>query len=93
MKERSIKELLQLMLDNQHCFDEGLCKWASKLYPVRIITLTEFFILLNYIRDNRPSMFSSFEGFKWSFSRRYYWKPGNIVQRIKWLQYHIKKNS
>jgi hypothetical protein len=93
MKERSIKELLQLMLDNQHCFDEGLCKWASKLYPVGIITLAEFFILLNYIRANKPSMFSSFERLKWSFSRKYYWKPGNIVPRIKWLQYHIKKNS
>jgi hypothetical protein len=92
MKERSIKELLQLMLDNQHCFDEGLCKWASKLYPVGIITLAEFFILLNYIRANKPSMFSSFEGFKWRF-RKYYWKPGNIVPRIKWLLYHIKKNS
>ena len=92
MKERSIKELLQLMLDNQHCFDEGLCKWVSNLYHFEIITLTESFMLFNYIRYNRPSMFSSFEGFKWRFSRRYYWKPDNIVPRIKWLLYHIKKN-
>jgi hypothetical protein len=93
MKERSIKELLQLMLDNQHCFNGGLCKWVIKLYYFKLITFTELLVLKEYIMLNRPSMFSSFEGFKWRFSRGYYWKPDNIVPRIKWLLYHIKKNS
>jgi hypothetical protein len=92
MKERSIKELLQLMMDNQHCFDEGLCKWVSNLYHFGKITFIESFILLNYIRYNRPFIFSSFEAF-WFRITSYYWEPDNIVPRIKWLQYHIKKNS
>ena len=92
MKERSIKELLQIMLDNQHCFDDGLCKWVSNLRYFKKITLTESYILLNYIGDNRPSMFSSFEVFSFRITN-YYWNPDNIAPRIKWLQYHIKKNS
>jgi hypothetical protein len=90
MKERSIKELLQLMLDNQHWFEGGLCRWASNLLYIKIITFTEYVLLFNYIRDNRPSMFSSFEAFKWSF-KNFYWKPKAIAPRILWLKKHISK--
>lgn len=87
---RTIKELLQIMLDNKQCFCDGLCIWTRQLQVRELITDVESRILWTYIRDNRPSKYSSFE----AFSRRdsaYYWVSGNIEPRIKWIQKHISK--
>jgi hypothetical protein len=90
MKERSIKELLQLMLDNQNLFKEGLCSWNNELYWSCLITRREHDILRNYIRYNRPSIFSSIKAFV-SRNSGYYWECGDIKPRIKWLKKHINK--
>jgi hypothetical protein len=92
MKERNIKELLQLMMDNQGLFCAGLCVWTNILFYQSIISISECFILREYIKSNRPSMFSSFDAFIHSIEG-YYWKQGDIKPRIKWIQKHIKKNS
>ena len=52
MKERSIKELLQLMLDNQDCFDRGLCYWIVNLYYKGKISYSELNLLSVYIIKN-----------------------------------------
>lgn len=80
------------MLDNTDSFDMGLCYWAVIMCQTNIITVKEYFDLLDYINNNRPSKFSSIEAFKYR-NRRFYWESGNIKPRIKWLQKHIKKNS
>jgi hypothetical protein len=88
MKERSIKELLQLMLDNQDLFYDGLCFWAANLL-FKKISREEYCLLIIYIRKNAP--FShKINIFKTS---PFYWKSGDIAPRILWLKKHIKKNS
>jgi hypothetical protein len=96
--KRSIKELLELMLHNEPLFStslgEGLCAWAEGLYFSELIPESEMNFLLDYIRDNRPSQFSSWNTFK---TRRkapyYYWESGDIRPRIKWIEKHIKINK
>ena len=91
IKGRNIKELLQLMLDNKYFFKEGLCYWKNELYLYDLITKQERATLHDYIRNNRPSMFSSIDAFFHGESG-YYWKCGDVRPRIKWLKKHIKKN-
>ena len=80
---RSIKELLQLMLDNQHMFVFGLCHWVDCLFSNGLIDITEYFRLKYYIQDNRPIG----SGFP------YYWNIRDIKPRIYWINEHIKLNS
>jgi hypothetical protein len=92
-KERPIKELLQVMLDNQHLFGEGLCRWKDRLYYWNdLITKKEHDKLGVYIHENRPSKFSSIDAFL-SRDSAYYWKCDDIKPRIKWLKKHLKKNK
>ncbi len=84
---RTIKELLQLMLDNKQMFYDGLCSWKNELHFRGLITSEELSLLYKYIANNKPftlhRMFSS---------GSYYWKMKNIKPRIKWLKYHISIN-
>jgi len=89
---RSIKELLQLMLDNKYLFSTGLCNWKDELLFKNIITDYEHGGLERYIRIHRPSMFSSINAFYYR-NRMYYWTMRDIKPRIKWLEKHIKLNS
>lgn len=87
MKNRSIVELLELMLENQGLFHSGLCYWAQRLESANIISPNERYRLENYIEENRP--FFIFR----CWSGDYYWKPERIRPRIKWIIKHIKKLS
>jgi len=89
---RSIKELLQLMLYNTHQFEDGLCMWVLNMKILQYISLEEWDSLSEYIKENRPSKYSSFNAWIRS-DNQYYWTPGNIEPRIKWLKKHIKLNS
>lgn len=91
-KTRSIKELLQVMLDNQDLFKDGLCLWAISLSIGRKITITERELLSAYIKRNRPFRFSTLET-SWNCIGAYWWNCGNIKPRIKWIEKHIKLNS
>lgn len=89
---RTIKELLQIMLDRQDLFSAGLCNWVNRMYYCDIITYEERIALHGYIRENRPSKYSSIN----SFIHRnflYYWSYDDISPRIKWIKEHIKLNS
>lgn len=90
---RTIKELLQLMLDNQDKFESGLCSWRQNLrwFDEAYLTNDENELLCNYIKQNRPSKWSSMQAFLHS-DDEYYWKYGDIKPRIKWIKEHIKKN-
>lgn len=90
---RTIKELLELMLENKNLFRIGLCRWASDLHYSSVkINETEHKVLLDYIREHRPSMFSSVDAFKYR-NKNFYWPAGEWGPRIKWIKKHIKKNS
>jgi hypothetical protein len=91
---RTIKELLEVMLENKDLFNKGLCYWADKLYYRNIITASERSKLKNYIDENRPFMLSSISTMCEIIKHSgYYWKEGDIKPRIKWIQKHIKLNS
>jgi len=91
---RTTKELLELMLERQDKFRLGLCIWNQELKLCNIISSHEYSHLKNYIRNNKPSRFSSWDYFKYSFSgSRFYWEASEIKPRIKWIKKHIKKLS
>lgn len=90
---RTIKELLEIMLENKDLFKNGLCSWVVLLYSYDRISNKEYLILMEYIENNRPSIFSSLNSFLSQISNSYYWKSGDINPRIKWIQKHIKINS
>lgn len=79
---RTIKELLQLMLDNKQLFTCGLCGWNASLKDT---TPDEFYLVKNYILDNKP-----FTLHRFFINDRFYWEKGNIKPRIKWLEKHIQ---
>jgi hypothetical protein len=83
---RTIKELLQVMLDNKHLFVTGLCGWACALYmdEYEIISKAEYDELENYINSKIP---------KHKNAGDFWWKIGSINPRLKWIEKHIKLNS
>lgn len=83
---RTIKELLEVMVNNKQHFNSGLCGWCLRLRLYDIINGGEYNQLLSYIRKNRPFLTHL------NLSA-YYWKIGRLEPRIKWLKKHIKKNS
>ncbi len=89
---RSIKELLEIMLENKSYFFSGLCDLVHDLRYCGDITQEERILLINYIKYNRPSKWSSLSAFK-NRSSGYYWKRKDIKPRIKWIKKHIKLNS
>ena len=91
-QERSVKELLEVMLNNKKLFAGGLCSWVWFLYYYDVINLEEYMRLDVYIQENRPSIFSSKDAFK-HMTSLFYWKKGNIEPRIEWINKHIKKLS
>jgi hypothetical protein len=84
-EERTIKELLQLMLEHQELFRKGLCNWKAVLFHKNIITINESISLAMFIDDNRP------KNFYWLIKDNYHWKPDNIKPRIKWIKKHIAR--
>jgi hypothetical protein len=90
-KNRTIKELLQLMLDEQDLFGSGLCNWVDNIFYKSKMSFGEKEILTDYIKNNRPSMFSSIDALKCA-NTNFYWKMNNIKPRIKWINKHIQKN-
>lgn len=54
------------------------------------ITSEEEYSLQHYIDVNRPSIFSSIDAFI-HCNNVFYWTPGDIKPRIKWIKKHIKK--
>jgi hypothetical protein len=84
---RSIKQLLQVMLDNQNLFDNGLCYWVTEVYHEGLISYEERAILLKHIQNNKPS----FSFIRIFVTGGYFWKAGDIKPRIKWINKHINK--
>lgn len=89
---RTIKELLQIMLDNKDLFQRGLCGWAFRIHEHNIINNEELLELEDYIINNRPSKYSSISAFIHRDSL-FYWSYDDISPRIKWIKKHIKLNS
>lgn len=90
---RSVKELLQLMLQHKDLFETGLCYWAFELHSYGIITVKEFRSLDGYIKNNPPNYFSWTNFVSDHKSGRYFFRSGKIKPRIYWIKTHIKRLS
>lgn len=93
-KFKSMKRLLELVLkEMEESVDgkqfDGLCSVVISLHP-SIIRTDQCNELLQYIYDNPPNLFSSFEVLKERFTGAYYWKKYSYPPRIAWLNKHIK---
>ena len=89
---RKISELLQILLNYSEWFGQGLCATASDINEYGKISSEELREILEYIRNNRPSKYSSISAF---FNKHsgFYWEYGDIKLRIKWCKKHIKLTS
>jgi hypothetical protein len=87
-KQRNIKELLEVMLNNQHLFSSGLCQWVVSCHLYDQISEGEWRTLDTYIQKNKPR--GAINKFLISFRGGFYWKKGNIKPRIKWIKKHLK---
>jgi hypothetical protein len=88
-KERTINELLKLMLDNQNFFSCGLCGWANTMYHGDKINKTEYMKLRGYIDLNEPFTFHKLR----NPDSRFYWKIGELAPRVRWIKKHIKRTG
>lgn len=88
---RTIKQLLELMLDNQQCFKAGLCSWTLNLYYYGIISSKECKRLYNFIDNNRKTPILSIQDIWYKRGRGYYWNPNKIKPRIDWIKYQINQ--
>ena len=84
MKTRTVKELLEILLDNidligsSNC--KGLCRLAFDLYFIESNNYEEYKLVKKYIENNISKN-------KWD---PYGWKPGLKYLRERWLKKHIK---
>jgi len=84
---RSIKTLLELLLDNQQFFCTGLCSWIKSLYSCGFINLGEYNLLIDYLEIHKPNL-------EQNKKKRLYWWPMCVLKyRVKWIEEHIKLNS
>lgn len=90
-KERKMSELLQIVLDRlkTNSLKAGLCGIVLDTLVNDDTSDKESTRLLTYIRENRPSKYSSFSAFTNRHSN-FYWKVGEKAPRIKWLEKEIK---
>lgn len=91
--QRTIKELLELMLENQPSNKTGLCHWSNILFDKKIIDRYEHNLLYEYIKNNPPFLRALIARIIDKRRDYYYWRIGSIAPRIKWLKKHIKKQS
>ncbi len=98
-KERSINELLQLVLDNIDMLNRpwcgGLCIIGHQLFLTKIISYNEEIILYNYIHNNKPINIRTILGklTYGNFNIYHFWKRYSKQPRINWLKKHIKKTD
>ncbi len=80
---RTIKELLELMRDNDQFFVTGLCGWAANLWMDDFITSKEHTLINCYLENNLPP----------KKPNKFCWRIAGIKPRLKWINKHIKLNS
>jgi hypothetical protein len=86
---RDIKQLLQIMLDNKHLFESGLCDWTTCLWGNKLITDDESDLLYKLIKENKPKFELSISSL-FLTKGGYYWRKGCIYPRIVWIKKHLK---
>jgi len=87
---RTTREILEIVLENEFGFRMGLCGWVLNLGGLGVISHSECVKVSRYINDHRPFNTRTIIPFS-LIGSAYYWKPGKLEPRVKWLKRHIKK--
>jgi hypothetical protein len=85
-KERSILKLLVFLRDyirDTDRFFNGMCLIIMRMNNQNLISLDERVLLIRYFEENKPKHIKT----------SYWWKVGDKVPRLKWLNKQIKKLS
>lgn len=90
MEERSIKELLQLMLENKGLFVGGLCYFTRKLQMIGFITDLEYIKLNKWLELNLPERTYRFSQDMF-FIPQYCFPHDEWQPRKEWLEQQIEK--
>jgi len=89
--KRSIKELLQILLDNMNLLTSGLCSLAPRLNAIGKLTDEEVMTLWRYIEEHQPyNLYYILSKFSDSTEYIFYWEKGKKKPRINWLKKQIK---
>jgi len=93
---RDLKILIQLLIDRLDCYGQsGMCIAITSMERFRIITENEAMQLRLFIKLAEPKFYQKryyCSGGKFDNKfRYYYWTPGDIKPRIKWLQKQLNK--
>jgi hypothetical protein len=77
-----IIKVFKILLDNQFLFTHGLCKWIRDAEEYQLINSVEYEIVDDYLllKLNLLKKCSFF----------YYWKEGDLISRINWINEQIK---
>lgn len=94
MNNQIVLETLKLMLkykDNPDFTSGGLCSWVIIMTHEGLLTETHRIKTREYIHQNRPKSFSWFERIfcGGSPNNYYYWRPGCVAPRVRWIKKHI----
>ena len=90
--ERPIKELLIILRDNikQIKPNEGICYVIYSMMCDGVITRREQLILNRYLRDHKPAnAFRREKMLTLSVDSNYWWTPGSVAPRLRWLNKQI----
>ena len=71
------ENLLDIMLENQHLFEDGLCLWLRKLHTAELITEDERDYIGNMVFKEQLIQECLFG---------HLWSAGDISYRIEWLK-------
>lgn len=82
-----IKAVFEELLENKHHFSTGLCRW---IYDVKWKNYTKYDLALSYITQNKPKSFLLTLKRCFFGNSAYFWTPGEIKPRIKFIKKHIK---
>lgn len=97
METRSIKELLIILRDNlTKCIPthaDGLCNAILYLAMYTYISVEERHILTEYLYSHKPRLRCKIRRIVYSNTHEslYWWTPGYIKPRLKWLNKQINK--
>ena len=91
---RSIKELFIIVRYNINIIEKyniGICYTIAYLFKHGIISTDENITLKQYMRNNRPIWPSIYADPNRNDDSMYWWTPGEIKPRVRWLNYTIRK--
>lgn len=84
METRSIKELLQVLLDNEKYFKHGLCGMRMDMRVYGVIDLSESNVLNDFLIENLPAPnYGNYYKYSFPYGQ---WPP-----RKEWLEQEINK--